>query len=92
MEEKSKELAKCEVGWWRAHHEKDYEKVVELMTREYELMFGADKEKARKAVMLRVEAAKMHDKAESTEGEESEMYWKKAEELIFQHFKVILGD
>ena len=90
----AEELAKHEVGWWRAHHKKDFLKAKEDMVKEYVLLFKIPAELAEKSVDLRIEAAKMHDLAEELEDEgkieEAEEYWKKAEELLTKHFEVLL--
>jgi len=91
----AEELAKYEVGWWRAHHKKNFLKAKEDMVKEYILLFKIPAELAEKSVDLRIEAAKMHDIAEKFEDEgklqEAEEYWKKAEELLTKHFKVLLN-
>lgn len=91
----AEELAKYEVDWWRAHHHKDFDKVIENMTLLYQNLFGILYEKAKEVVTYRVEAAKMHDEAEKLEDlgkvSESEIYWKKAEELLSKHFKLLIG-
>jgi hypothetical protein len=96
MKEKIKELAKYEVGWWRAHHYRNYEAVLENMTLLYQRLFNISKEKAEKAVRYRVEAGKMHDEAERLEDlgnkTEAEKFWKKTEELLGKHFEVLLSE
>jgi len=93
--EKAKKLAEYEVGWWKAHHRKDFKAAMENMTNEYVLQFGVPYEIAAEAVELRIEAGKMHDKAEELEDsrktKEAEKYWNKATELLQKHFEVLLG-
>lgn len=92
--EKARILAEYEVGWWRAHHKKDFDRAVNVMALEYQLQFGIPYDIARKAVELRVEAAKVHDKAEKFEDKNdkknAEVYWKKAETLLRKHFEIII--
>jgi len=94
--EKARLLASYEVGWWKAHHHKDFNRAVDMMAKEYALQFGIPYEQAKKAVELRVEAAKMHDKAEEYEDKKdranANIYWKKAEDLLRQHFELIVSD
>ena len=92
MEKNIAELcATHEIGWWREHHVKDYEKVKEHMTKLYVLLFGLNEKKAEELVDLRIKAARMHDIAEKYEDEgkkeKAEEYWKKAKEFLVEHFK-----
>lgn len=90
----AEELAKYEVGWWRAHHKKNFMKAKKDMVKEYMLLFKIPRELAEKSVDLRIEAARMHDLAEKLEDEgklqKAEEYWKKAEEFLTKHFEVLL--
>lgn len=87
-------LAQYEVGWWKAHGRKEFDKAVESMTEEYQLLYGLTHDVAKKAVELRVEATKTHDKAEeyerSSDKVNAEEYWRKTEELLRKHFEAIL--
>lgn len=92
--EKSKELAKYEVGWWRAHNKKDFDRVVENMAMEYVVLLGIPYEAAEEAVKYRMEATKTHDEAEKLEElgnlGEAETYWTKTEGLLQKHFELLL--
>jgi hypothetical protein len=85
-----KELARHEIGWWKAHHRKDYDGLVDHMANLYVLQYFIPYDKALEAVMLRVEATKEHDIAEKLEDEgsqpEADIHWQKAEDLLAQHF------
>lgn len=86
-----KKVAEAEIGWWEAHHRKDYDEVVKQMARVYYLLFDLNHEKAKEVVMLRIEAAKEHDIAEK-EGipeKESRQHWQKATELMTKHFSML---
>lgn len=86
-----KEAAEAEIGWWKAHHEKNYEEVTKRMTKLYELLYGLNAEMARNIVLLRIEAAKEHDLAEK-EGvskEESDRHWENALSLMTEHFTLL---
>lgn len=86
-------LAKYEVGWWIWHGRKDFAKATDFMIKEYMLQFGIPRSRAKAAVMYRIEAAKMHDKAEELErsgrAKAGAAYWKKAERLIEKHFELL---
>lgn len=91
--EKAKKLAHYEIGWWKAHHRKDRGGFVDNMSRLYSLQFGIDCEVAKQAVLLRVEAADWHDKAEEFEDNgnqtQADIFWNKAEECLCQHFELL---
>lgn len=92
--EKAKILAELEVSWWKFHHYKDYDKVRQAMIKEYQLQFGLSYDLAEKAVELRVRAAMHHDEAEKAydngDKKRERIYWKQAEELLRQHFELII--
>ncbi len=52
------QLAYHEVEWWKAHNEKDKERLMYHMSKLYELQFNISFEQAGQAVMHRVEAAR----------------------------------
>ena len=87
-------LAKHEIGWWKAHHRKDETSLTEHMAKLYELQFGIAYEDAIKAVKYRVDATKEHDIAERLEDDrnqpEANTHWKKAEDLLLEHFKILM--
>ena len=85
------EVAKAEIGWWKSHHERDYDEVVRQMTTVYEKLFGLTREVAQEVVMLRIEAAKEHDLAEkeNISKEESQQHWDKALEFMIKHFEML---
>ena len=91
--EKARELAHFEIGWWRAHHRKNKEELIDNMARLYSLQFGISYAEAKKAVTLRVEATVWHDKAEEAEDsgnqKQADIYWNKAEECLSQHFELL---
>ena len=90
---KSQELAKYEAGWWKAHHRRDAEGLVENMARLYELQYDIPYERAREAVMKRVEATREHDIAEKLEDQgnqpEADKHWQNVEELLAEHFALL---
>jgi len=94
LEDKCKELAQCEIGWWKAHHRKDLPKLVGYMTREYKILYGLSDEDSYTCVNLRIDATKEHDIAEKFEDkqniEEANLHWNKAEELLEKHFELLL--
>lgn len=89
-----KQLAEHEIGWWKAHHKKDEPLLTEHMAKLYKLQFNIPYEDALKAVKYRVDATKEHDIAEKLEDEGNQpganCHWKKAEDLLLKHFKILL--
>jgi hypothetical protein len=88
-------LAEHEIGWWKAHHRRDKPALIEQMTKLYELQFGITYENAVEAVKHRVEATKEHDIAEKLEDGgnqiEADVHWKEAEDLLKEHFRILMG-
>lgn len=91
--DKTQYLAKYEIGWWKAHHRKNKEEFVENMCKLYSLQFGIPRDRAKQAVLLRVEAADWHDKAEEYEDKgdqtQADIFWNKAEECLHRHFRLL---
>ena len=87
----SREVAEAEIGWWKSHHERDYDEVIRQMTTVYEKLYDLTREVAQKVVLLRIEAAKEHDLAEeeNISKEESQQHWDKALEFMIQHFEML---
>lgn len=84
-------VAKAEIGWWEAHHRKDYNEVIKQMALVYFYLYGLSHKKAKKVVLLRIEAAKEHDLAEkeSISEKEAKQHWEKATELMTKHFLML---
>lgn len=86
-------LAHYEIMWWKAHHRRNKEELIENMAKLFSLQFGIDYKKAKEAAMLRAEATAWHDKAEECEDKDqqvqAEIYWHKAEECIRRHFEIL---
>lgn len=91
--DKCSELAKYEIGWWKAHHRKDKPQLIEQMAKLYELQFGINYDDALKAVGYRVDATKEHDIAEKLEDEgeqsDADKHWDKAQSLLKKHFEIL---
>ena len=91
--ERASELARYEIGWGKAHHRKSKEEFIDSMRRLYSLQFGIDRGQAKQAVLLRVEAADWHDKAEEFEDKgdqtQADAFWNKAEECLRRHFRLL---
>lgn len=84
-------VAKAEIGWWEAHHRKDYDEVIKQMARVYFLLFGLSLKKVKEIIIPLIEAAKEHDLAEK-EGiaeVEAKQHWQKARELMTKHFSML---
>ncbi len=92
-EELYKNLAKYEIGWWKAHHRKNKPLLIEQMAKLYELQFNIPYSSALNAVEYRVKATREHDIAEKFEDEgnqkKADIHWTKAEELLLSHFKIL---
>ena len=86
-----REVAEAEIGWWRSHHERDYDEVIGQMTIVYEKLYNLTREVAQEIVMLKIEAAKEHNLAErkGISKEESQQYWDKALKFMTQHFEML---
>ena len=63
---KTKQMAKYEIGWWRAHHRRNKEKLIDEMAKLYVLLFGISNEDAKIIVEYRIKATGFHDKAEES--------------------------
>ncbi|MHB8776672.1 MAG: hypothetical protein ACYC6R_02780 [Anaerolineales bacterium] len=91
---KARQLAKHEVNWWKAHHRRQQERLLDEMTRLYVLQFNLDYNDAKLVVQHRVIAAKWHDMAENLEDagnkEEAEIHWTKTEEELQKHYMLLL--
>ncbi|MBU3964967.1 hypothetical protein KKG29_00265 [Patescibacteria group bacterium] len=84
-------VGKAEFGWYKSHHFGDYDGVIRQMTLVYQMLFGLKPKIAREIMLLKIAAAKEHDLAEK-EGiskNESDKHWKKGEELMIEHFKML---
>jgi len=93
MNQKVLDLAKHEIGWWKAHYRKNSEAFLEHMTQLYMSQFGIDKENAKIIVNYRIEATKFHDTAEQKEdaGEQKNANrdWDRAEKALQKHFELL---
>ena len=82
-----------EINWWKAHHRKQEELLLDEMTKLYSLWFNLSEKNAQEAVHFRVEAAKFHDIAEKHEDEgdikNPEKYWALAEQALYEHFSIM---
>ncbi len=93
MKDISAELARYEIGWWKAHHRKDEKGFINNMIKLYSLQFGLSFELTLKAVKYRLKAATAHDMAEKFEDEKhfasSTFHWLRAENFLKKHFKIL---
>lgn len=92
--EKAKQLARYEVGWWKAHHRKDRSGLVEMMAKLYQLQFGLTEQQALQSVELRVLATSEHDIAEELEDKNdptAEEHWRETEKLLERHFQILVN-
>ena len=89
-----KELAKYEIGWWKAHHRRNKPELIHQMAKLYQIQFEIPYENAVEAVNYRVEAAKEHDIAEEFEDKgnqaDADIHWDKAEQLMEKHFRNLM--
>ena len=86
-----KEVATAEIGWWKSHHERNYNEVIRQMTTVYEKLYSLTHEVAQEVVMLRIMAAKEHDLAEeeNISKSKSELHWNNAFQLMVTHFEML---
>jgi hypothetical protein len=86
-------LAKFEIGWWKAHHRKQWKKVLSEMSHLYALQFGISFSEAKQCVRFRLSAAKEHDLAEKYEDKgdmkRANLHWKNAEKWLVKHFAAL---
>jgi len=85
------QMAKHEIGWWKAHHRKQRGELISEMANLYRLLFNLTYDEALIIVEHRVRAAELHDIAERYEDQreqkEADKYWKEAEENLQKHFE-----
>lgn len=55
------EVGEVEYGWWRAHNDKDYPKVIEFLALQFSKQYGLSPEKAKRAIEPFVHAVEYHD-------------------------------
>ncbi|UCD03554.1 MAG: hypothetical protein JSW73_03380 [Candidatus Woesearchaeota archaeon] len=86
-------IAKYEVGWWQAHHKKDWDKIVDFMAKEYSHLYEIPYKNAVKCVNYRIKAGREHDIAEKLEDEgkpeEAKVHWNKALGHMVKHFQTL---
>lgn len=87
------QMARHEVGWWKAHHRKQRERLISEMANLYRLLFGLNYNDALIIVEYRVKAAELHDIAEKHEDQkkqkEADKYWNEAERNLQKHFELL---
>jgi hypothetical protein len=92
--DKVQKLAHHEIGWWKAHHRRQYDILTFEMTQLYSLLFNISGNLAKEAVDYRVEAAKLHDLAERYEDSgnmvKADEYWSHAEQALKSHYSILL--
>jgi hypothetical protein len=90
---RAKQLAKHEVGWWKAHHRRNVKELLGEMAKLYCLQFRISYGKALEAAERRVRAAQEHDTAEKFEDQGkmklANQHWRRAELFIEEHFKIL---
>ncbi|MFH1859345.1 MAG: hypothetical protein ABIJ80_03780 [Patescibacteria group bacterium] len=87
------ELAHYEIEWWKAHHRKQEERLVENMAKLYSLQFGIDIKTAKDIALLKATATDWHSLAEELEDCEKQVqaniYWQNAEKCLVRHFEAL---
>ena len=87
------ELAHYEIEWWKAHHRKQEERLVENMAKLYSLQFNLDIKITKDIVLLKAAATDWHNLAEKYEdggnNKKAQLYWKKAEQYLVRHFEAL---
>ncbi len=91
----SKNLARYEIEWWKAHHRRDKKRLYSNLIEKYRLLHNISVNEARKAIDYFFKATREHDIAEELEDsgkiKESKKHWKNAETLLEKHFNAILA-
>lgn len=72
-------VGQAEVGWWRAHNEKDIDRLRQLLIEEHMLLYDLDEETAKRALSPLVEATKYHDKRD----------WQSAVDKVAEYYEAI---
>ncbi|MFA6005537.1 MAG: hypothetical protein WC775_03580 [Patescibacteria group bacterium] len=72
-------LGTLEVGWWKAHNEKNKPEMVKLLTEQNMLLYKLDEEEAEKALQLLAGGVKFHDTRE----------WDKAIDEVTKYYALI---
>lgn len=89
----ARQMAEHEVGWWKAHHRKQREALINEMTNLYRLLFDLSYDCASNIVKHRVKAAELHDIAEEHENhgrqEEADKYWNETQMALQKHFELL---
>lgn len=57
-----KKLARAEIGWWRAHHDKNKAMLVSNLVKQHMLLYSLTRKEAHNVLMPLFEAIKSHDK------------------------------
>jgi len=90
-----KKLAEYEIRWWQAHHRRDKAKLIANQVKKHAMLFGVSEATATKAMEYFFHATKEHDIAEEFEDKgntvESNVHWKKCEQLLEQYYKELLN-
>lgn len=73
------ELGTLEVGWWRAHNEKDKPRMLKFLVDQNVRMYGFNEDEARLALQSLVEGAKYHDTRE----------WEKAVDSVNNYYEKV---
>ena len=92
MVEIYKELANAEIEWWKAHHRRDFDRLLESTKKSFILTFDVSEKVALEAAKKRMDAVKEYVEAKKYDGknqEEAELHWKSAEEHILKQFKLL---
>ena len=95
MDDLVDKLAKYELGWWKAHHRRDEQGLVENTARLYELLFNVTYETALRVAKLKSMATRKYLEAKKYDGnketqEKANEYWRNAESMLKSHFKLLL--
>jgi hypothetical protein len=73
------QVGKLEVGWWKAHNNKDRELMYKLLVEQHMALYGFSEEEAKEALGYFIKGVKFHDSRD----------WNKAIEAVKDYYQII---
>ncbi|TSC59826.1 MAG: Isoprenyl transferase [Parcubacteria group bacterium Gr01-1014_107] len=72
-------VAKAEIGWWKAHNDKDKRKMLKFLIQQYIELYSMTENEAKVTLKPLVVATKYHDSRN----------WKQAKETVTNHYNLV---
>lgn len=82
IEIQPKLLGNLEIGWWRAHNDKDKQRMLELLIEYTKAFYGISAEGAQSALQYLIEGVKHHDTRE----------WDRAIDSVTEYYQIIRNE